>query len=64
MNDVKSSTGENGFLARHVPASQWIRAYQWKKWLRLDLIAGISVAALLIPESMGYAGVAGLPPEV
>ncbi|MEK8226725.1 SulP family inorganic anion transporter [Oerskovia sp. M15] len=29
-----------------------------------DLIAGIAVAALLIPESMGYAGVAGVPPQV
>ena len=30
----------------------------------LDVIAGVSVATLLIPESMGMAGVAGLPPEV
>lgn len=29
-----------------------------------DVIAGVSVAALLVPESLGYAGVAGLPPEV
>jgi high affinity sulfate transporter 1 len=32
--------------------------------LPADLIAGIAVAALLIPESMGYAGVAGVPPQV
>jgi MFS superfamily sulfate permease-like transporter len=31
---------------------------------RRDLIAGISVAALLIPESMGYAEIAGVPAEV
>lgn len=29
-----------------------------------DAIAGVALAALLIPESMGYAGVAGVPPEV
>jgi MFS superfamily sulfate permease-like transporter len=32
--------------------------------LRPDVIAGLAVAALLIPESMGFAGVAGLPPQV
>lgn len=55
---------DEGFLARHVPASAWIRRYRWGEWLRYDVIAAISVAALLIPESLGYAGVAGLPPEV
>jgi high affinity sulfate transporter 1 len=53
-----------GLLARHVPVLQRLGRYRWRSWLTLDLIAGISVAALLIPESMGYAGVAGLPPEV
>ena len=51
-------------LARHVPLVGWIRGYQWGTWLKLDIIAAVSVAALLVPESLGYAGVAGLPPEV
>ena len=50
--------------ARHIPSIERIRGYRWGKWLTLDVVAGVSVAALLIPESMGYAGVAGLPPEV
>jgi sulfate permease, SulP family len=60
------SLGHNSqsFLSRHVPITGWIRAYNWRKWLKPDIVAGISVAALLIPESMGYAGIAGLPPEV
>jgi len=58
------SPSKESFVVRHVPFAGWIRGYEWGKWLRLDVIAGISVAALLIPESMGYAGVAGLPPEV
>ena len=57
-------TSRDGFAARHVPIVGWIRGYRWGSWLTLDLIAGISVAALLVPESMGYAGVAGLPPQV
>ncbi len=30
-------------------------------WLRGDVIAGITVAAIAIPESLGYAKIAGLP---
>jgi high affinity sulfate transporter 1 len=30
-------------------------------WLRADLVAGITVAAICIPESLGYATIAGLP---
>lgn len=42
----------------------WLPGYRKTGSVRRDLIAGISVAALLIPESMGYAEIAGLPPEV
>ena len=55
---------KQSLLTRHVPLAGWISGYQWHAWLRFDVIAGVSVAALLIPESLGYAGVAGLPPEV
>ncbi|MEZ5412507.1 MAG: SulP family inorganic anion transporter [Acidimicrobiales bacterium] len=37
------------------------RHYQ-RAWLRDDVLAGVTVAAYLIPQSMAYAGVAGLPP--
>ncbi|MFE1443517.1 SulP family inorganic anion transporter [Streptomyces sp. NPDC058739] len=33
-----------------------------RAWLRGDLIAGLTVAAYLVPQVMAYAGVAGLPP--
>jgi high affinity sulfate transporter 1 len=51
-------------VARHVPIVDALRHYRWGTWPTADLIAGVSVAALLIPESLGYARVAGLPPEV
>jgi high affinity sulfate transporter 1 len=34
-----------------------------RTWLRLDLIAGLTVVALLVPEGMAYAQLAGMPPE-
>ena len=45
-----------------VPITEWMPRYQGAD-LRPDVIAGIALAGLLIPESMGYAGIAGLPPQ-
>jgi len=38
----------------------WIRSYD-RSWLRGDLVAGIAVAALIVPKNLGYAGIAGIP---
>ena len=35
-----------------------------REWLRGDLLAGVTVAAYLVPQVMAYATVAGLPPVV
>ena len=37
------------------------RGYQ-REWLRPDLLAGFTVAALLVPQSLAYAQTAGMPP--
>jgi high affinity sulfate transporter 1 len=44
-----------------VPAVGWIRAYKAKAFPR-DLVAGLSLAAFVIPESLAYASLAQLPP--
>jgi high affinity sulfate transporter 1 len=38
----------------------WIRSYD-RRWLRGDVIAGIAVAALIVPKNLGYAAIAGIP---
>lgn len=38
----------------------WAPRYQ-RRWLRPDLIAGITVAALVVPKALGYASIAGVP---
>jgi sulfate permease, SulP family len=40
-----------------------LRGYQ-RPWLRADLIAGVTVWAVLVPESLAYATIAGVPPVV
>jgi high affinity sulfate transporter 1 len=41
----------------------WLVSYR-KDWLRPDLIAGLTAAAVVIPKSMAYSSVAGLPLQV
>ena len=49
-------------LLRRVPALDSARSYGWSD-LRVDLIAGLSVAAVAVPQAMAYAMIAGLPAE-
>jgi sulfate permease, SulP family len=44
------------------PALAWLRAYQ-PNWLRADLIAGVTLAAYLMPAGLADASLANLPPE-
>ena len=51
-------------LQQWFPIGAWLPKYNWGKFLTPDLIAAVSVAALLIPESMGYSSVAGVPVQI
>jgi len=45
-----------------LPISDWLPNYE-RRWLRPDLVAAAAVWAVLVPEGMAYASLAGLPPE-
>lgn len=47
-------------VKQHIPIIDWLGGYP-KKYLSGDIIAGITVGIMLIPQSMAYAMVAGLP---
>ncbi len=49
-------------IRRFVPIVRWLPDYHGR-YLRFDLIAGATVWGLLVPESIAYAGLAGLPPQ-
>jgi high affinity sulfate transporter 1 len=49
-------------LLRWIPAFTWLRAYNGS-WLRGDVLAGITLAAYLLPAALGDASLANLPPE-
>src|SRR6516165_5035730 len=45
------------------PILDWMRGYQ-KDWLRPDVTAELTAAAVVIPKAMAYATIAGLPVQV
>src|SRR5215208_1036565 len=47
---------------RWLPALQWLRDYR-RGWLRPDLVAGVTLAAYLLPAGLGDASLANLPPQ-
>ena len=47
-------------LQRWTPGAVTLRNYQ-RSWLRPDLVAGVVLAAILVPQGMAYAELAGLP---
>ncbi|HEU4938943.1 MAG TPA: sulfate permease [Vicinamibacterales bacterium] len=47
---------------RTTSALEWLPQYQ-SEWLRPDLVAGLTLAAYLLPAGIGDASLAGLPPE-
>jgi high affinity sulfate transporter 1 len=57
------SSGKKGnLLHQFVPITSWLPAYD-RINLRTDLIAGLAVWAMTIPQALAYAGIAGVPAE-
>ncbi|KAJ5762717.1 hypothetical protein N7533_001398 [Penicillium manginii] len=48
------------YLAAKVPVVQWSSKYSFS-WLWSDLVAGITIGILLVPQSLAYAKVANIP---
>lgn len=49
-------------LLRYVPALDSLRVYSWRA-LGGDLMAGLTVATVAVPQAMAYATLAGVPPQ-
>jgi high affinity sulfate transporter 1 len=49
-----------GLLARYVPILHWLPHYN-KAWLSGDIVAGLSVWALMVPQCLGFAAICGVP---
>jgi MFS superfamily sulfate permease-like transporter len=50
--------------ARHfLSIAGWLPRYE-SAWLRFDLVAGVTLAAYAVPQSLAYPGLAGLPAQM
>ena len=58
-NDLPTNRQVYGYL----PITDWLFRYN-KEWIRPDLIAGLTAAAVVLPKAMAYATIAGLPVQV
>ena len=58
---MTEGTKTAGFSS-YFPIAGWLPDYE-RSWLRADAIAAATVWALLVPEAMAYASLAGMPPE-
>lgn len=56
--DPFRKTRHSGYL----PAWTWLRGYD-RRWLRGDILAGLTITALVVPEGIAYAEIAGMPPQ-
>jgi sulfate permease, SulP family len=65
-DDLQPTSYESPATARPwyniFPVIDWLRTYQ-PNWLRADLIAGVTLAAYLMPAGLADASLANLPPE-
>lgn len=55
MTDLRAGIG------RWIPGLRVAQTYQ-RSWTRSDVVAGVVLAAILVPQGMAYAELAGLPP--
>ncbi|QSZ28878.1 hypothetical protein DSL72_003383 [Monilinia vaccinii-corymbosi] len=60
LKALPSSTGR--YLLRKVPVVRWIPNYS-PKWLVDDIVAGVTVALILVPQALASATIAGVPLE-
>ncbi|CAM6114239.1 unnamed protein product [Calypogeia fissa] len=54
--------GWKGLLEGLFPCIRWMKSYKWKEYLQADVIAGVTVGTMLVPQAMSYAKLAGLNP--
>lgn len=60
VSKVAVQEAKPGLLQRYVPILHWLPTYR-RDWFAPDTVAALSVWALLIPQSLGYATLAGVP---
>jgi MFS superfamily sulfate permease-like transporter len=48
-------------ISQWIPIIDWLPRYQYRKFLKDDLIAGLTLSTIIIPQSLAYSSLASLP---
>lgn len=57
-----SRSAAKALLFQFLPVLQWLPHYPVKEWLLGDIVSGVSVGILQLPQGLAYALLAGVPP--
>jgi high affinity sulfate transporter 1 len=61
IETMASAAGPASIAQRLLPVLGWLPGYR-RKWLLPDILAGLAVWAVMVPEGMAYAGIVGVRP--
>ncbi|EGZ18521.1 hypothetical protein PHYSODRAFT_559286 [Phytophthora sojae] len=50
------------FLKQHVPILEWLPAYDLSEDLQFDVVSGVTVGLMLVPQEVSLAAIMGVPP--
>src|SRR6516165_5210397 len=62
MDDALKGVTKPGAVAQVLPIVGWLRTYE-TAWLRTDILAGLTLWGILVPEAIAYAVMARAPPQ-
>src|SRR6516165_6898857 len=61
MQGMAISARSDSIAQRLLPILGWLPVYR-REWLLPDILAGVAVWAVMVPEGMAYSGIVGVPP--
>src|SRR5215469_338911 len=61
VGGTMANSGVASAAHRLLPILEWIPSYR-RDWLLPDVLAGLALWAVMVPEGMAYAGIVGVPP--
>ena len=61
VTQAQAHSKKSGGIKSAFPIIHWLPNYQ-RAWFRSDIMAGLAVWAMMVPQALAYAGIAGVPP--
>jgi sulfate transporter 4 len=63
IRDTLKQRSCSDWVGTFLPLYRWLQKYNYKDYLLTDVLAGVTVGVMIVPQSMSYAKLAGLPVE-